>query len=134
MSTYAMHLEETTDNVRLPWYVWLFAWLSISLTGGLFGALFMVLQGGRFPAAGAGFAMGFYLSALVGAFVVPMFGLFARLRGLRGHKSLRLMTMAGAATGLVSGLILGPLCVVTCLLGAVGSALPGKWRLSRTQF
>ncbi len=44
-----------------------------------------------------------------------------------------MMTIAGGATGFVSGLIVGPLCILTCALGAVGARFPGKAHLERTQ-
>ena len=118
--------------MRLPWYVWLLAWLCTSLMGGCFGALFWLLQGGGLGIAGAGFWMGLYLAALVGAFVMPTFALLARVLRLRGRKSLRMMTIAGGATGFVSGLVVGPLCLVTCAFGAFGARLPGKALLART--
>ena len=79
----------------------------------------------------AGFWIGFYLAAVIGAFFVPICGLLAGLFRLRGRKSLRMMTIAGGATGLVSGVVLGPLCLLTCVCGAMGAALPGKSYLAR---
>lgn len=131
---HSANLDHATTEVRMPWYMWLLAWLSTSLSGGCFGALFMLLQGGGFQAAGAGFTMGFYLATVVGAFVVPTFGLLSRLLRLRGRESLRMMTIAGGATGLLSGLIVWPLCLFTCVFGAVGARLPGKTYLTRAQF
>ncbi len=128
----AKNQDDATTELRLPWYVWLLAWLCTSLMGGCFGALFWLLQGGGFGIAGAGFWMGFYLAALVGVFVVPTFGLLSRALGLRGRKALRMMTIAGGVTGLVSGLIVWPLCPVTCGFGALGARLPGKKHLART--
>ncbi len=124
---------EATSEARLPWHVWVLAWLCTSLTGGFFGAMFMLLQGGAVAAAGAGFSIGFYLAGLFGAAIVPVFGLLSRLMRLRGGKSLFMMTVAGGTTGLVSGVILGPLCLLTCVCGAFGAALPGKLHLQRAR-
>ncbi len=123
--------DQVKPEVRFPWYVWLFAWLSASLMGGCFGAFFWILQGGGLQIAGAGFGMGFYLAALVGAVIVPVFALLVRILGMRGGKSLRMMTIAGGATGLVSGVVVGPLCLLTCALGAFGARLPGQMHLNR---
>ncbi len=73
--------NDATTEVRLPWHVWLLAWLCTGLAGGFFGAVFMVLQGGLggFKLVGVGFLMGSYLAALVGAILIPIFGLLARL-------------------------------------------------------
>lgn len=131
MNAHREHKADATTDVRLRWYVWLLAWLGTAMAGGCFGGLFWLLQGGGIQIAGAGFAMGFYLAAVVGALVVPLFGLLALLLKLRGHQSLRMMTIAGGATGLVSGLIVWPLCPVTCLFGALGARLPGKMLLMR---
>ncbi len=125
--------HDSTKNVRLPWYLWLFAWLCTSLMGSLFGGLFFLLQGGGLRAFGGGLAIGFYLAAYVGVVVIPLVGLLNWVFRVRGRRSLRLMTIAGGATGFISGLILGPLCLLTCALGAFAAALPGRYRLARTR-
>ena len=109
MNARASNPGDVATEMRLLWYVWLLAWLCTSLMGGCFGALLWLLQGGGFRIAAAGFWMGFYLVTLVGAFIVPTFGLLARVLKLRGRKSLRMMTIAGGATGLVSGFVVWPL-------------------------
>ena len=79
--------------------------------------MFFLLQGANFEGVWGGFFVGFYFAAFVGVFVVPACGLVARVRGLRGRRSLRMMTVAGGLTGLVSGIVLGPLCLITCAVG-----------------
>ena len=124
---------DSTKSAPLRWYVWVLAWISTSVMGGLFGAAFFLIQGGNVAGAKAGFAVGCYLAAFVGVLVVPVGALLSGLFRLQGHRALRMMAITGGATGLISGLVLGPLCLLTCALGAYGATLPGKWQLAQVR-
>ena len=123
--------EDRANDVRLPWFVWLLAWLCTGTMGGFFAVAYFVLEGARIDGLGGAFVMGFYFAAFVGTFLFPAFGIVGWLRRSRGRNAGRLMMVAGGMTGFLSGLVLGPLCVVTCVMGVSGAYLPVRWWLAR---
>ena len=112
----------------MPWSLWLAAWFSTSTAGGCFALLFFVMQG-AVRGFGGIFGMGFYLAGFVGVIAFAICGLATAITQARGRSALRLMRIAGGLTGLLAGLIVGPVCLVTCALGAWSAGLPGRWRL-----
>ena len=126
-----MTFPDSKSESQLPWYVWILAWISTSIMGGVAGSLFFLSQGANLQGITGGAGVGAYFAAFVGVIVLPLLAIPDRLFRFRQRASLRLLAIGGGLTGLLSGIVLGPYCVFTCALGAFGASLPGKWLRSQ---